>query len=98
MLLCSVALAQSSRLESDLALKYLVQYQQMLENVLEVHQEARKIPSRLHAQTKPMVHKLDLWRLSLPQNIRSMGRRTSLENEEIMTDRSKASSKLDTIT
>jgi hypothetical protein len=98
MLPCSVALAQSSQLESDLTLKYIVQYQQMLENVLEVHQNARKSPSCLDAQTKPMIHDLDTWRLSLPQHLRSMGERTSLKDEEIMTDFLKACSQHGTIT
>jgi hypothetical protein len=50
----------------------LIQYQQVLEDVLEVYRKDRKTPSRLHLQTKQMIQSLDLWWLYLPQVMRSM--------------------------
>jgi hypothetical protein len=74
----SKALTRISELESDLTMKSLIQYQQVLEDVLEVYRDERKTSSRLHLQTKQMTQNLDLWWLSLPQHIRSMGKSASL--------------------
>jgi hypothetical protein len=65
-------MTQPSEFESDLTINPLVQYQQMLEDVLEIHRKERKTPSRLHLQTMQMIRTLNLWWLSIPQPMRSM--------------------------
>ena len=90
-------MTQSSELESDLSIQHLVQYQQMLEHVLEVYREERKTPSRLHLQTKQMSQNLEFWWMTLPQHMRSTCK-LSFEGNKILTNRLKASSSLDIIT